>query len=280
MRTPLVFLALSLTLAACTTTPPPAPSGGTAYGLSSGSVNTLVTFGLGNAATSATSQAITGLPNSETLVDLDVNPANGTLYGFTSTGKAYTIDPSSGAATLNAAAGIAVKLSVADFNPAANRVRVIDNSTAPDGNYRLTVVPGPSTSPAGTVTSDGTVVYSDATTGTPNLLGSAYTNSYLNNGTPAPSASLYSVDGNSNSLVLHNTGPAFNNVARVGALGITLSGNVGFDIYTQGGLGGPNMGYLSDGNALYWVNLNSGAATKLSDIGLSIKGLAVAQTYY
>jgi Domain of unknown function (DUF4394) len=281
MRRLALLTTLSLSLAACTqiNVPTPAPTGTLAYGLSDG--GQLVTFGLGNAAASATSKPVTGL-GSDSLVDLDFNSFNGALYGFAASGKAYTIDPQTGAATLNTTPTSALSISKTDFNPAANRVRVFAPGAA---NFRLSVAPAPAAAPTGTVTTDGTLAFAstDPNAGkVPNLLGAAYTNSFLNGGTVAATTALYSVDGTTNTLNLHSTAAAslpagnFSTLSTVGSLGISLSGNVGFDITTSGGVGGSNTAYLVNGSALYTVNLSTGAATPLATLSTSLKALAVS----
>ncbi|WP_407540861.1 DUF4394 domain-containing protein [Deinococcus radiomollis] len=278
MRTPLLFAALTLTLAACAQTVVP-PAGTLAYGLSTS--GQLVTFGLDNAGSSASTKAITGT-GSDTLVDLDFNPNNAALYAFAASGQVYTVDVNSGAATLNTTPLTAVSVAKTDFNPVANRVRVFDGAA---NNFRLTVTPGPATLPAGTVTTDGKLVYATTDTNagkTPNLVGAAYTNSYANGGTLPTSTALYSVDASINTLNMHSTAagslPAgnFNTVSTVGGLGVALGGNVGFDIVTKGGAGGTNTAYLVNDRTLYTVSLTSGAATQVATLNTSLKALAIA----
>ena len=282
MRTPLLSAALAtlaLSLAACNTTPVP-PVGTLAYGL--GTDGKLVTFGLDNAGNSATSQAISGLTGSDTLVDLDFNPANAALYAFAASGNVYTLNTASGAATPNTTPLASLSTLKTDFNPAANRVRVFGPSAS---NARLTVDPAPLTSTKGTVTPDGTLAYvaGDVNAGkTPNPVGAAYTNSYANNGTAPATTALYSVDGSTNTLAIHSTGagslPAgnFNTLTTVGNLGITLGGNVGFDIVTKGGNGGTNTAYLVNDKNLYTVNLTTGSATQVATLSTPLKALAVS----
>ncbi|GGJ79324.1 DUF4394 domain-containing protein [Deinococcus aquiradiocola] len=273
MRHPIMIAALTLTLAACTQASVP-PAGTLAYGLNAS--GQLVTFGLDNAGSSATTRSVTGL-GSDTLADLDFNPANGALYAFATSGNVYTVDPATGAATLNTTPLSTVAPRVTDFNPAANRVRVIGASAS---NARLTVDPGPSTSPKGTVTTDGTLAYAATDTNagkTPNVLGAAYTNSALNGGTLPASTLLYSVDATTNTLDLHSTAPGtaagnFNTLGTVGALGVTLGSSVGFDIVTRGGM---NTAYLVNGSTLYTVNLMTGAATQIATLSTPLKALAV-----
>ena len=277
MLKPLAFIALSLTLAACSQTfAPTAPAGTLAYGLNAS--GQLVIFGLGNAANSVSTKAITGLNGSDTLVDLDFNPRTSALYAFADSGQVYTIDTSTGAATANTTPLVPLAPLKTDFNPVANRVRVFGAAAS---NFRLSVDPAPAAAPKGTVTPDGTLAYAagDANVGkTPNPMGAAYTNSYANGGMSSAlptTTSLYSVDAATNTLDLHTGGPTFSTLTTVGALGITLSSSVGFDIVTSGGNGGTNTAYLVNGSTLYTVNLTSGAATQVAVLGAPLKALAV-----
>lgn len=269
LKPSLMIAALSVTLAACSQVALP-PVGTVAYGLDNS--GQLVTFGLTNPSSSAVSKAITGLASGDTLVDLDVNPANGALFAFASSGKAYTIDTSTGVASLNTTPLTPLNAFKTDFNPVANRVRVFDNAT---GNYRLTVTPAPATSPSGTVTPDGVLAYAATDTNvgkTPKLMGAAYTSSTLNSGTAPTTTDLYSVDATTNTLDRHTGTPAFNTLNTVGSLDVTLGSNVGFDIATVGGV---NTAYLLNDRTLYTVDLSSGKAVQVGTLNNSLKALAV-----
>ncbi|WP_425145810.1 DUF4394 domain-containing protein [Deinococcus sp.] len=279
MHKVMLFAPLVLSLAACTQVVTP-PTGTLAYGLDTS--GKLVTFGLSNAGSSASTKSITGLASGDTLVDLDFDPANAALYAFAASGQVYTVDVSSGAATLNTTPLTSLVVAKTDFNPAANRVRIFDGSA---NNSRLTVDPAPLTSPKGTVTADGKLAYAatDVNAGkTPNLVGAAYTNSYANGGTAPLSTSLYSVDASTNTLNVHSSAAGstptgnFSTVTTVGGLGVTLGNNVGFDIVTSGGSGGTNAAYLVNGTALYTVNLGTGATTQLATLTTTLKALAVS----
>ncbi|MGY2894292.1 DUF4394 domain-containing protein [Deinococcus sp. UYEF24] len=270
MRNTLIFATLALTLAACSQAVLP-PVGTVAYGLNAS--GELVTFGMTNPSSSASNKTITGLTSGDTLVDLDINPANGSLYAFASSGRVYTVDTSTGAAALNTTPLTPLATFKTDFNPAANRVRVFDSGTS---NYRLSVNPAPAAAPTGTVTPDGALAYAatDVNVGkSPKLMGAAYTSSTLNGGTAPTTTALYSVDATTNTLDLHTGSPAFSTLTTVGGLGLTLGSNVGFDITT---VGGTNTAYLVNDRTLYTVNLSSGVATQTGTLNASLKALAVS----
>lgn len=236
----------------------------------------LVQFDTANPGVILSSNTFTGL-GADSIVDIDYRPSDGQLYGIAATGRLYTIDATTGSATINTSVGVGLLGSVldADFNPTANRLRVYSTG---DANFRLT--PG-TNDPAG-VTIDGTLAYQagDINAGqNPNLRASAYTNSVVG---PA-STTLYSIDAEFDTLVVHPAagGPAFSSLSTVGeltilGLSINFQDNVGFDIFSSGGL---NTGFVSNGSALYEVDLSTGDLVPLGTVGgtagLTINSLAV-----
>jgi Domain of unknown function (DUF4394) len=114
-----------------------------AYALSN--ANTLVSF---NPATPSvgTSIPVTGLMPLETLVGIDVRPANGVIYALgvdaaADTATLYTISPLTGVATIvGPLSGLSGSLITAsgygfDFNPVADRIRVTTDTTGL--NFRI-----------------------------------------------------------------------------------------------------------------------------------------------
>ncbi|TSA87825.1 DUF4394 domain-containing protein [Deinococcus detaillensis] len=285
---PSAALFAALSLAACTSLPvpkpdpkpnvPAAPQGRLVYGLTSS--GQLAKFGADNASASLTTTSITGLGSGETLADIDFNTNGGLLTGLTTNGKLYTINTDSGAATFTvsaAAPGVGTP-QVIDFNPAAQRLRVL---SAGDINYRLT--PATTAATSGTVTADGTLTFlsTDANTGkNPNLVAAAYTNSFKDfkpDGTTS-TTTLYSVDADLDILVKHTSAAdaagTFSILNTIGALGVDATANTGFDIY------GLDEAYLSvsagTSTTLYSLNLATGAATLKTIIpSLTLRSVAV-----
>lgn len=215
--------------------------------------------------------AITGLNNAETLLGIDVRPSDGMLYGITSAGRIYTIDPETGAATSKATlaaagddttspfAGITGTQFAVDFNPVADRLRVISDTGL---NLRINVDTG------ATIT-DGQINQAGAN---PLVTAAAYTNSF--DGTTA--TMLFDIDTVSDNLLLQNP-PNDGTLVNVGALGIDVAGDVGMDI--AGGANGLVLAALRTSangpTSLYRVNSTSGAATLVNgtaDAGLSLVG--------
>ncbi len=222
------------------------------YGLTT--TNGLVSFD------SATPGSVTtiGTISHPGIVDIDFYPVNGELYGANNAGSLYRINTSTGAAALVTTPSSAITgLTVIDFNPAADRLRIF----AGNNNFRLTPdVFNNAGLTAGAVTNDGVFSNSEV-----NLAGAAYTNNF--DGTSG--TTLYSIDSVSNSLFTHTGAPQFSTVALVGALGFDVGLNVGFDVDQTG------IAYLTNDQNFYSVNLATGAATSLGTVGGSgLKSIA------
>ena len=217
--------------------------------------------------------AVTGLQASETILGIDFRPATGQLYALGSTSRLYTLDTTTGAATPVTTTAFTPALSGVDFgfdvNPVADRIRVVSDA---DQNFRL----NPNTGAPAIV--DGTLAYAagDPNAGqNPNVVGSAYTNNFAG----ATTTTLYAVDSNLDILVIQNP-PNAGLLNTVGVLGVNTSGPVGFDI---GAGGNTAFAALTVGGVsqLYTINLVTGAATLVGDIGggETIRDIAVALVY-
>lgn len=204
-----------------------------------------------------TSPAITGLSQGDSIVDIDYYPVSGLLHGIGSSGTLYRIDRMSGVAVVDAVPQMSMgTVQVMDFNPAADRLRVF---SAGDLNYRLTPsvgTGGPNGANVGLVTADGTLMFAGGTPN-PNLVAAAYTNNF--DGTA--STTLYSIDADLDALIIHSGAPQFSMLASVGALGVDVGQDVGFDISVSG------QAFVSNGNSLYTIDLTTGALTSIGMIG-------------
>lgn len=216
--------------------------------------NTLVRFSATSPAAVSANMPITGLNGGDSLVGLDVRPVNGILYAVASSGRLYTIDPASGAATAGAQIAQALTGTVfaVDFNPVADRLRVVSDTGQ---NLRINVTDG-ATTVDGAINPAGPIIGEVA-----------YTNSAVG---PAPaSTQLYDIDVASSALFLQNP-PNNGTLALVGALGVTLDPGAGvaIDIRT---VGATNTAYaalrVGGTTSLYTVNLTTGAATVVGAIG-------------
>jgi len=206
--------------------------------------------------------AITGLAAGETVLGIDFRPANARLYALTSTGRLLTVDPDTGAATAPVTlaadatdatlpyAGLTGASFTVDFNPVADRLRVISNTGQ---NLRINV-------DTGATTTDGVINRGVA----PTVLAGAYTNSFAG----STATSLYDVEGNSNVLALQNP-PNDGTLVDVGPIGFALGGRAAVDI--AGGANGLVLAALRNGStgpfSLYTVSLTTGAATPYRNTG-------------
>ncbi len=198
------------------------------------------------------------ISGADQVIGIDVRPADGKLYGLTATGQLVVIDHMSGKATPGSMVSEKVALGprpVVDFNPVADRLRVI----AADGvSLRINV-------DTGATIVDKPLNYdaADASSGKkPAVAAGAYTNSMKG----AKATELFHVDGGTGALVLQN--PPNDGVLKTrGMVGVTGAPDVVMDIASDGD--GKNTAYVIAGGALYTVDLASGKATQIG----TIKGL-------
>ena len=230
------------------------PAAPVAYGLTDD--KRIVTFKTATPNTLDANVAVTGLAAGERLLGIDIRPKDGLLYGISSAGRIVTIEPATGAVTVkatlaaDAADATAPYTAIAgtafgvDFNPVADRLRVIGNTGQ---SLRINV-------DTGATTTDGAINGAGAA---PVVTAAAYTNSFA--GTSA--TMLFDIDTASASLALQNP-PNDGTLVNVGALGVAVAGDAGFDI--AGGANGLALAALRTSAAgpssLYRIDLATGAA--------------------
>jgi hypothetical protein len=263
----------------------PTITGQLAYALAG---TNLLTFDTALPGTIRTAVGITGVDATQTLVGLDVRPANNALYALgynaaaasgVANSQLYSINAVTGVATPNSAA-FRLELGTGtigfDFNPTVDRIRVVG---ANRNNYRLNPIFGVASPLAAT---DGVVAYTSGTA-TPNIGAVAYTNSFSG----STSTMLYNYDLTLNQLNTQATAnpPADGQLTFVGVSGITVNATapaVDLDIYSPAA--GTNSAYLvantgtSANTSLYTVNLSTGQATLVGAIGngVAARNIAVA----
>ena len=90
----------------------------------------LFSFDTVSPGTNTTIGAVTGLQGGEIVYGLDYRPANGALYALGSTGRLYTVNAATGAATLASTLNTALSGSGFDiaFNPVPDRLRIVSTS--------------------------------------------------------------------------------------------------------------------------------------------------------
>ena len=229
--------------------------------------NTLVSFDSSNPGASQFTE-ITGVEG--VLLGIDTRPADGLVYSISTANNIYTIDPDSGEATLVSTLDTPFEggtISGFDFNPVADRLRLVGDN---DQDFRINV-------DTGEVIVDGTLAFADGDPNSgvnPNVTAAAYTNSF--DGTV--STQLYDIDTLLNTVVLQNP-PNDGTLVTVGDLGIDFDTLGGFDIVSE--VEGDNTAFAVSNTTLYSIDLDTGAAHSLGEVGadapLNLQGLTAVQ---
>lgn len=278
MRPTLLVLAAcaAAALAACITPtdgePAGAPRAETVYAVTADGA--LIRFNAGTPRQLASRQALGGLAAGETLVGIDFRVARGELYGLSSVGRLLIIDTKTAQAR---AVGNAPPVVLSgtrfgfDFNPVADRVRVVSDSGQ---NLRL----HPDT---GAVAATDPALAGPAGNPEIRIAGAAYTYNKHNDKLTTNYAldiargwlvTQGSIEGRE-PVVSPNTG----RIADVGALGTGAVDDAAFDIAD---IGNTALAALRQGGRtrLYTVDLASGKATLLGSVGdgSALRGLAIA----
>jgi hypothetical protein len=239
----------------------------------------LLTVNAGQPAKVLQRTPVTGLPAGETVVGMDYRIAKGVLFVLSSAGRLYTLDVPSGALKrVGSGAGVALQGEAfgMDFNPVADRVRVVSNTGQnlrlhPDTGAVAATDPAPTYAPA------------DKRAGTkPELVAAGYTY----NKTDEKLTTNYAIDRNGGYLVTQgslegvqpvvsfNTGLLFS----VGALGIADITDANLDIADVTGAAFATVSTKAQtASRLYTLDLKTGKATLLGTVGDGAKviGLAV-----
>lgn len=216
------------------------------------------------------------------LLGIDYRPANGELYGLSSSNNLYTINVATGRATLISTLSPSFgggARSGLDFNPAVDRLRLTGTNNQ---NYRVNVDTG-----AALVDGDLAYAATDRNAGrNPSVTGSAYTNSFEGAAPPPVTVpptpptlqtALYGIDYRLDVLVVQNP-PNDGVLKTVGNLNKDFGRTVGFDIVVDGAKDGAytNTAYAVTNSRLYKINLENGRASKLKNLpNGDYRGLAV-----
>ena len=203
--------------------------------------------------------AIFGLQSNEQVRGIDFRPATGQLYALGSFSNLYTINLATGGATLVGAGSFTPTLNGSsfgfDFNPVIDRIRVVS-----EADQNLVLHPD-----LGTATGVTSLFYpaGDPNAGAdPNVVGSAYTNSFAG----AASTQLYGIDTGLDILVTQANSAG--TLGTVGSLGADLGDVLSFDISGASGIGYAGSQDAGAGVSMFWtINLSTGAATAVGAIG-------------
>lgn len=230
---------------------------GSVYGVTEN--QTLVSWNLATPGSIESGVAISGLMNNEQIRSIDFRPATGELFAMGSFSNLYSIDIGSGMASPVGSGSFSPGLNGSrfgfDFNPTIDRIRVVS-----DADQNLVLNPNDGTSSQVTPVFYGP---GDANEGmNPNIVGSAYTNSFAG----ATTTQLYGIDTGLDVLVRQANSAG--TLETVGSLGVDLTDVVGFDID-----GTTNIGYATVQDAMlsrstFWtIDLNTGEATFIGEVG-------------
>ncbi|MBB4914030.1 DUF4394 domain-containing protein [Streptosporangium saharense] len=219
---------------------------------------------------------ITGLVNDTVVIGIDFRVQDGKFYAVGNQGGIYTISlpsPSVPEVVVAKVSQLSVGLNGTtfdvDFNPAADRLRVISNTGQ---NLRHNLGNGATVSDYSLSSAPG----APAITG---VTAAAYTNNDLNGAT---STTLFDINTATAQVVVQS--PANNGLlAPTGALGTSVGVNAGLDIFSKlsNGKTVSNSAYatlvLPNGDAtLNTVDLLTGAATQVGVFPLSVTDIALA----
>jgi hypothetical protein len=211
--------------------------------------------------------AVKGLVGDVALVGIDYRVQDGKLYGVGNAGGIYTIDTSRWKARATKVSQLTVALQGTrfgvDFNPAANRLRVVSDTGQ---NLRHNIDDPAGTPAAGTTTADGTLTYPGPPPMTATgVTAAAYTNNDLD---PATATTLFDIDTMLDQVVVQSPANA-GQLAATGKLTVDAGTWAGFDISsrqssgtTVGNRGLATLG-VSGGQRLFRINLLTGTATDL-----------------
>jgi hypothetical protein len=214
-------------------------------------------------------KTVTGLPTGVLLQGIDLRPANGRLHALGSDSKVYGIDLGSGAATELASLKLADNTPVllngtmfgVDFNPAADRLRVVSNTGQ---NLRINVTDG-------VTIVDGALKIGSATGTTPAVTAVAYTNSYP--GITAANTTLFDLDSGSD-MIYKQSPPNDGILIEPKQLNMNVSTGIGFDIGNVSGTGYAIF-TVNGTTSLYSIDLATGVCQLKYGFNVPSKGLAL-----
>jgi len=241
----------------------------------------LITFNAGQPRKVLQRKPVTGLPAGDNLVGLDYRVAKGVLYALSKSGRVYTLDANTGALKAVSAEPIKATLEGAvfgvDFNPVADRIRVVSSSGQ---NLRLHPDTG------ALAAADPATAYApgDSQFGSqPELAaaGSTY------NKTDEKLTTNYAIDRKSGTLVIQGSlegsqpvvSPNTGLLKTVGSLGLGALADAALDIADVSGAAYAAIRTAAQpGTRLYEIDLKTGAARVIGTVadGAALVGLAIA----
>ncbi len=218
-----------------------------AVGLTDG--QKLVAFASDNPRNITTIGRITGLQGDQSLVGIDFRVQDGKVYGVGDRGGIYTLGLRHATATQVSQLTIALQGSAfdIDFNPAANRLRVISDTGQ---NLRHNLDDPAGTPAAGQTAVDTALTIPPAAEAATGVTGAANTNNDLD---PATATTLFVLDTHRDQIAIQSPANA-GLLAATGKLGVDVDAgsDAGFEIQNPSG----HDGTRGDGRALATLQVN------------------------
>jgi hypothetical protein len=210
--------------------------------------------------------AVTGLDTDTTLVGIDARPATGAYYGLGDKGGVYTLDTTNAKATLVSRVTEPLRGTAfgTDFNPAADRLRVVSDVGQ---NLRINVDTG-----ATNVDTDLNYTAGTPTTG---VVAAAYTNNDVSADT---GTTLFDVDSALDQLSIQSP-PNNGSLVATGKLGVDATGDAAADIYSRlrSGTGQDNTGFaVLNGSTFYRLDVLTGRVAKIGTFSNKVKVIGIA----
>lgn len=249
----------------------------------------LIKFNAGQPQLILERKPVTGLAPAERLVGVDFRVTKGVLFGLANTGRLYTLDTSTGALKPVGAAPSAIPLAGDvfgfDFNPAADRIRVVSNTGQsfrlhPDTGAAVDADPN-----APGIQADSALTYVKGDTQEsqhPALVAAAYTY----NKQDEKITTNYALDARLGTLVMQGSlegtlpvvSPNTGLLRTVGKLGLGPLADATFDIADISGAAFAAVRTPASATTrLYQIDLNSGKAQLIGTVGSDapLVGMAV-----
>jgi hypothetical protein len=288
VRTASLCVAVACVSAACSTLTEPEgpPRKETIFAVTS-SLN-LIKFNAGQPQRVLESRPVVGLPAGESLLGIDYRVARGILYALSTGGRLYTLDTATGLLTPvgpQAAALPAGALYGFDFNPAADRIRIVN-----DTGYNVRMHPDTGALVDGNPAMEGfqpdtnlTFVPGDVNAGrSPAVVAAGYTYNKKDD----KLTTNYAIDRRLGSLLTQGSiegvtpvvSPNTGLLRTVGSLGLGELIDATFDIADVSGAAFSAVRTIADAKTrLYLIDLSSGRAQPLGRVGdgSSLLGMAV-----
>ncbi len=228
----------------------------------------LVSYDSAAPGTFLTNVPITGLVDQfESVIGIDFRPATGVLYAVGnapgSIFRLYTLDTATGVATRIGSSDLTLGGNWwgIDFDPVADQIRLVSDANA---NVRINPLTGALSGTDSAINPSGAVI------------ALAYDRNDTNAGTPT---TLFGIDSTSDQLVRIGSvngspsGAGTGTVANIGSLGFNTESSAGFDIAPSGTAYAALSGTDPFSPQLYTVNLSTGAATLVGQIGSGSDGI-------